>query len=60
MVRCTDSDHWYRRHDSDKLRHLDRMPLLSTLTGAVIGIAATAQMRHLMRADLGIGPLGIE
>ncbi|MFG2267275.1 hypothetical protein [Streptomyces sp. NPDC048720] len=33
--------HWRRRTGFDKLRHMDWTPLLSTLTGAVIGIAAT-------------------
>lgn len=34
-------DHWCWRTGSDKLRHMDWMPLLSTLAGAVIGISAT-------------------
>ncbi|MFJ9833616.1 hypothetical protein ACIRU2_19870 [Streptomyces sp. NPDC101169] len=34
-------NHWRRRTGFDKLRHMDWTPLLSTLTGAVIGIAAT-------------------
>ncbi len=34
-------NHWCWRISSDKLRHMDWMPLLSTLAGAVIGITAT-------------------
>lgn len=39
--RLRSETHWCRRGLSDRLRHMDWMPLLSTLAGAAIGIAAT-------------------
>lgn len=40
-ARVRSETHWCRRAVSEKLRHMDWMPLLSTLAGAAIGIAAT-------------------
>ncbi len=41
VVLCGRGSPWCRRTGCAKLRHMDWTPLLSTLSGAVIGIAAT-------------------